>query len=57
MKNKARLKKIEKLMDGRKKERAEQSLDKNPKKAGLEKSMRDIADVAKKEGLNENSSG
>ena len=51
MKNKARLKKIEKLMEDRKKERAEQSLDKDPTKTGLEQTMRDIANTAKKEGV------
>lgn len=48
---KSNLKKIEKIMADRKKERAAKSLDKDPKKAGLEQSMRDIADVAKQEGI------
>lgn len=45
------LKKVEKILAERKKEVAQKSLDKDPKKAGLEKTMRDIADVAKKEGV------
>jgi len=50
---KSNLRKAEKLMEERKKELAQRSLDKDPKKAGLEKVLRDIADVAKKEGLSE----
>lgn len=48
---KSNLKQAREIMDERKKELAEKSLDKDPKKAGLERSMRDIAKLAKEEGI------
>lgn len=50
---KSNLREAKKLMADRKKELDAKSLDKDPNKAELEKSMRDIADVAKKEGVKE----
>ncbi len=51
MKSKSNIEKAQKIMDDRKKDRTAKSLDKDPKKAGLEQSMRNIADKAKQEGV------
>ena len=48
---KPNFKKAKKVIAENKKILAEQSLDKNPDKASLEKVMRDISEVAKKEGI------